>query len=111
MARKRKPIPHLYGKVIVALCVVNMIGMGWYGLRIESRTNKSPTATLAVAVGAIGFELLGSFVRTIANEKQVVSKSDTERSANEQDRLEEKADEPEAVGYGAGSDPGWSDDA
>ena len=73
-------IPHLYGKAIVAFCVVNMAGMGWYALRIESRTAKTPAATLGVALGAIGIELLGSFIRTISSEKANVSKSDTERS-------------------------------
>lgn len=80
LIRLLKKIPHLYGKAIVAFCVINMVGMGWYGLRIESRTAKSPSATLAVALVAIGIELLGSFVRTISNEKQNVPKSGTERS-------------------------------
>ena len=63
--KKRKPIPHLFGKVIVAVCVGCGIAFSFYALRILSRTGHDPAALLGVILAFLGGELTALCLKTI----------------------------------------------
>lgn len=65
-----KKIPHLFGKTIVAVCIVCTTGFSYYALRILSRTGHDATGLLAVIVGFFGGELLFLCLRNILKKEK-----------------------------------------
>lgn len=61
--RKKKEIPHLFGKVMVVWCVLCGSGFTFYAFRILSRTGQDATALLGVALAFFGGELALMFGR------------------------------------------------
>ena len=51
-------VPHLYGKIIVAICIAGGSASIAWSFRILSRTDNDPTATLVAALGFFGGELM-----------------------------------------------------
>lgn len=51
-------IPHLFGKIMVWVCVLGGSASIAWAFRILSRTDNDPTATLVAALGFFGGELL-----------------------------------------------------
>ena len=85
---KKTPVPHLFSKLIVWWCILFGTGACYYALRIESRTDKSPTGTLVAILGFLGGELMLLCMRTVLKERpanhnnQTVSNSDTEEKGD-----------------------------
>ena len=63
--KKRKSVSHLFGKVIVSLCVGWGIVFSFYALRILSRTGHDPAALLGVILAFLGGELTVLCLKTI----------------------------------------------
>lgn len=63
-------IPHLFGKIIVWICVLCGAAFSYYSLRILSRTGHDPAALLAVILGFFGGELLLMCLRKSLSDKK-----------------------------------------
>ena len=61
--KKRKKIPHLFGKVMVVWCVLGGSVLSYYAFRILSHTGHDPSALLGVALAFFGGELALMFGR------------------------------------------------
>lgn len=51
-------VPHLFGKIMVIVCIVGGSGSIAWSFRILSHTNNDPAATLTAALAFFGGELL-----------------------------------------------------
>ena len=70
-------IPHLFGKLIVSVCVLCGIRFSERALQIHETTGYDTAAVLAVILGFFGGELLVLCLKTILK-KEKVSESDAE---------------------------------
>lgn len=68
-------VPHLFGKVVVSVCIVSGVGFSAWAFRILSRTDNDPSATLTVVLAFFGGELLSMAWKSIFKKKQ----SETEK--------------------------------
>lgn len=78
--KKIGAIPHLFGKVIVFVCVLCGVLFSAWAMRILSRTGHDPAVLLGIILGFFGGELLVLCLKT-ALKKEKVSGSDTEGEA------------------------------
>ena len=62
-------IPHLFGKVMVAVCVAGGSASIAWAFRILSRTDNDPAATLTAALAFFGGELLAMAGKTAFSNK------------------------------------------
>ena len=63
-------IPHLFGKLMVLVCVMGGTGSILYAFRILSRTDNDPAATLTAALAFFGGELLAMAGRDVFSKKK-----------------------------------------
>ncbi len=68
--KRRRPIPHLFAKLMVLWCVTCGTAFSYYALRILSRTGHDPAALLGVILAFFGGELLMMCLKTVLNEKK-----------------------------------------
>lgn len=68
--KKKKSIPHLFAKLIVAACVGCGTAFSFYAFRILSRTGHDPSSTLALVLAFFGGELLFLCLKTILSNKK-----------------------------------------
>lgn len=61
--KKRKPIPHLFGKIMVTWCVLCATVFTLYAFRILSHTGQDASTLLKVALAFFGGELALMFGR------------------------------------------------
>lgn len=73
-------IPHLFGKLIVWICIVGGSGSIIWSFRIVSRTDNDPAAVLGLALGFFGGELL-----TMA--RRSASKNETNKDKHKEEEL------------------------
>ena len=78
-------IPHLFGKLIVSVCVLCGIRFSERALQIHETTGYDTAAVLAVILGFFGGELMVLCLRTIfeKNKNKKVSDSDIEGEYHE----------------------------
>lgn len=62
-------VPHLFGKIIVVVCVVGGSASIVWSFRILSSTDNDPAAVLGLALGFFGGELL-TMARKAAGKRQ-----------------------------------------
>lgn len=62
-------VPHLFGKIMVIVCITGGSGSIAWSFRILSRTDNDPAAVLGLALGFFGGELL-TMARKAAGKKQ-----------------------------------------
>lgn len=74
--KKIAQIPHLFGKLIVFVCVGCGVVFSFYALRILSRTGHDTAALLGVILGFFGGELLFLVLRTILKKEKEHEQSD-----------------------------------
>lgn len=73
-------VPHLFGKIMVIVCIVGGSGSIAWSFRILSRTDNDPAAVLGLALGFFGGELL-----TMA--RKAVGKKQTETNIEEEEEV------------------------
>ena len=76
-------VPHLFSKLCVIWCIVGGTGCCIYALRILSRTDKDPAATLAAALVFLGGELALLFGRDSIKGKEKTRKKPGEEEHHE----------------------------
>lgn len=74
LLRRIGKIPHIFAKLTVTHCVVWGTVASMYALNILDRTGQDASATLIVAIGFFGGELLFMCLRTVLAEKKTGEK-------------------------------------
>ena len=68
--KKKREIPHLFGKIMVTWCVLCGTAFSFLALRILSRTGHDPSALLGVILAFFGGELALMFGRDALSGKK-----------------------------------------
>ena len=71
-------VPHLFGKIMVAVCVAGGSASIAWSFRILSRTDNDPSATLTAALAFFGGELLAMAGKDIFSKKQTQTNNEEE---------------------------------